>query len=201
MRRVLAATIVAFALVAARGAGTDFVVNTNVDPASPDDSCTGNAGGCTLRDAIDDAGPADRVIVQADTYNLTQGPLLPAGDNIVGAGPRATVIDAGGTAKVLYITAGTNSVSGVTLRNGGGVAIQAPASGGAVLVTSSVAPTSLTMTNVAVTGSHSAGDGGGIASVGLDAHADRLNGVGQLGRLERAGFGGGIAVGGPERRR
>src|SRR3954468_15888566 len=166
MRRVLAATIVAFPLVAAPAQATDFVVNTNSDPASPDNSCTSNAGGCALRDAVDDAGPADRVIVPANTYNLTQGPLLPAGDNIVGAGARTTIIDAGGTAKVLYVTAGSNQVSRVTMRNGGGVAVQAPAAGGAVLVTSTFAPASLTLTDVTVSGSHSSAAGGGVANLG-----------------------------------
>ncbi len=166
MRRFLAIAIVAFGVIAAPASARDLVVNTTADPATPDNSCTTVAGGCTIRDALDDATATDRVIVPSGTYNLTQGPLQLVSRTIVGAGARSTIIDAGGAAKALYVTGGTNQVSGVTLRNGGGVAIQAPAAGGAVLVTSTFAPTNLTLTGVTVSGSHSSSEGGGVASVG-----------------------------------
>ena len=175
MRRVLGATIVAFALVAAP-AYADKVVNNTGDAGTG--TCT--VSQCTLRDAVaTSTGPSDPVIVPAGTYNLTQPlPLQLAGRTIVGAGARSTIIDGGGTNKVLYVSGSTNQVSGVTLRNGGGGGgqLSLPADGGAVLVTGTFAPANLTLTSVTVSGSHSSGGGGGIASIGCDPHDGRLDG-------------------------
>lgn len=151
---VLAAASATFAVPPSAWA-TNFVVNSTADPANPDNACTANPGGCTLRDALDDAGPSDAVIVPGGTYTLTQGPLLPAGDVITGAGARSTIIDGGGTGKVVYVTAGSNQLTGVTLRNGGGVAIQASPAGGAVLVAPTFAAASLTLVNTTVRDSRS----------------------------------------------
>jgi hypothetical protein len=85
------------------------------------------------------------------------------GRTVVGAGARSTIIDAGAFSKVFYATGGTNSVSGLTMRNGNGdseVGLGLPR-GGAVFVEQG----SLTLTNVTVSGSTaaSADQGGGVA--------------------------------------
>src|SRR5436190_4160843 len=88
--------------VPAAGA-TDFHVNATGDPG--DGRC--DATECTLREAVDTSdGLADRVMVPAGVYTLTQGPLLPADDTIIGAGARTTIIAGGGISKVLYVTGG-----------------------------------------------------------------------------------------------
>jgi hypothetical protein len=164
-RSVIALVVVALGL-SASPAYADKVVNTLGDAGTG--GCT--AAECTLREAVIDAtGPTDPVIVPAGTYNLTQGPLQLVGRTIAGAGARTTIIDAGGTAKVFDVTDGSNSASGVTLRNGGGSTPvnQGPNTGGAVLLRQgSFAPASLTLTNVTVSGSTSTSAGAGVASLG-----------------------------------
>ncbi len=192
MRRVLALTLVTFGLLASP-AYADKVVNAAGDAGTG--GCT--ASECTLREAVvDSTGPTDPVIVPGGTYNLTQGPLQLVGRTIIGAGARSTIIDAGGTNKVLYVSGATNQVSGVTLRNGGGVVpnTSVTASGGAVLVQSSFAPTGLTMTNVAVTGSHADGDGGGIASLSSTLTLIDSTVSGNSAISSGQAFGGGIAA-------
>jgi hypothetical protein len=197
MRRALL-TLVLFGTLAAPASATDYRVNTPVDPVSPDLVCTTDPGGCTLRDALDDAGPGDRVIVPAGTYQLVIGPLNPVSDVIVGAGARTTIIDGGGTGKVVEAFAGQTTVSGVTLRNGGGQS-QANGNGGAVLVQQfSAAATSLTLTNVTVSGSRVPPGfiGGGVANLGATLTVENSTITANL--VEDGGFpsGGGIGVSG-----
>jgi hypothetical protein len=196
MRRAVL-TLVVFGVLAAPASATDYVVNTNVDPVSPDLACTTNADGCTLRDALDDAGPGDRVIVPADTYSLAQGgPLTPNGEQIIGAGARTTILDAGGTGKAVEVAnVQGGAVSGVTLRNGGGQS-QANGSGGAVLVFGSFAPASLTLRNITVTGSQPAAGfaGGGVASLNATLTIENSTITGNLVEDGGAPSGGGVVV-------
>jgi hypothetical protein len=191
VRRTLVLAVLTFAVIAAPARATDFSVNTNADPASPDNACTTTPGGCTLRDAIDDAGPADRVIVPADRYNLTQGPLGPNGENIIGAGARTTVIDGGGTGNVFLIanTTGTQ-ISGLTLTNGGGQS-QSSGSGGAILVLTNFAPAGVTVRDSTIA-TNRATSGGGIASNGTVTVENSTI----VGNTATSGFGGGVLVSG-----
>jgi hypothetical protein len=195
VRRALL-TVVVFGVLAAPAQATDYVVNTNVDPVSPDLVCTPEPGGCTLRDALDDALPADRVIVPAGTYSLAQnGPLVPQGDTIVGAGARTTIIDAGGVGKAIEISSTSgNQVSGVTLRNGGGQS--QIGAGGAVLVVGASTAAGLTLTNVAVTGSRSTVGGGGVASLNATLTIVNSTIAGNVVENGGAPIGGGVVVGG-----
>jgi hypothetical protein len=193
MRRALL-TAVVFGVLAAPAHATDYLVNTNDDPGSPDVTCTPEPGGCTLRDALDDAGPGDRVIVPAGTYNLVVGPLDPFNDTIVGQGARSTIIDAGGVNKALEAIAGANTVSGLTLRNGGGQSQVNPA-GGAVLVESFGPAVSLTLRNVTVSGSRVNGSpGGGIASVNATLTVENSTISGNVATTTIGSFGGGVVV-------
>jgi hypothetical protein len=196
--RLAIAALVAFGLTTAPALATDYVVNTNVDPVSPDLTCTPEPGGCPLRDALDDAGPGDRVIVPANTYSLAQnGPLNPVNDTIVGAGARTTIIDAGGVGKVIEALQGNTSVSGVTLRNGGGQS-QANGNGGAVLVQPGFSPTSLTLTNVTVSGSETpiGFAGGGVANIGATLTIENSTITGNRAATAQGAQGGGVLVAG-----
>jgi hypothetical protein len=191
VRRALVLAVALLALAAAPARATDFFVNTNADPVSPDNACTTNSGGCTLHDAVDDAGPTDVVHVPANTYSLANGgPLQLGGESIVGAGARTTIIDGGGVGNVVVANSTTgNQVSGVTLRNGGGQGQVGGGSGGAILVLSGFAPAALTLTSSTVTGSHGT-SGGGIASSGT------LTIIGSTisGNTATSGLGGGIVI-------
>jgi hypothetical protein len=191
VRRALALAVAWLAFTAAPARATDFFVNTNADPVSPDNACTTNPGGCTLHDAVDDAGPTDVVHVPANTYSLANGgPLQLGGESVVGAGARTTIIDGGGVGNVVVANNTTgNQVSAVTLRNGGGQGQVGGGSGGALLVLSGFAPASLTLLNSTVTGSHGT-TGGGIASNGTLV----VIGSTITGNTATSGLGGGIVV-------
>jgi hypothetical protein len=184
-------------VVAPAAGATDYVVNSNADPVSPDLVCTTSTNGCTLRDALDDAGPGDRVIVPANTYSLAQnGPLTPNGEQIIGTGARTTILDAGGVGKAVeVVNVAGGVVSGVTLRNGGGQS-QTDGAGGAVLVESSFSPASLTLRNVTVTASHAAGGfpGGGVASVSATLTIENSTISGNTASAGVGSFGGGVVV-------
>src|SRR5262245_52264288 len=103
MRRIAAVAFVAFGLTADGAQASDFVVNRLVDDAA-DGQCSTAANGCSLRDAIAAAGPADRVVLPAGTINLLQNSIPLAGENVVGAGARSTIIDAQAFSKAFYAT-------------------------------------------------------------------------------------------------
>jgi parallel beta helix pectate lyase-like protein len=192
MRRALL-TLVVFGVLAAPAQATDYVVNSTDDPVSPDLVCATTPGGCTLRDALDDAGAGDRVIVPANTYSLAQnGPLTPNGEQIVGAGARTTIFDAGGIPKVVEVanTAG-GEISGVTLRNGGGQS--QIGAGGAVQVRAATAAASLTLRNVTVSGSRAVA-GGGVANLGGTMTIENSTITGNLASIASGSSGGGVVV-------
>ncbi|HEX5617052.1 MAG TPA: choice-of-anchor Q domain-containing protein [Solirubrobacteraceae bacterium] len=132
----------------------DYHVTANDDDG--DGVCTDVPTDCTLRDAVAEAEPGDRVFVPAGTYTL-DGALGLIGEQIVGENARTTIIDAGNNnERVLQATAGDSRVSGVTI-TGGEETI-----GGGVLVQG--AGVSLTLTSVTVSGNF-ANQGGGVANV------------------------------------
>jgi CSLREA domain-containing protein len=121
--------------------------------------CTDVLTDCTLRDAVTEAEPGDRVFVPAGTY-LLDGSLGLIGEQIVGENARTTIIDAGSQdERVLQATAGDSRVSGVTITGGEEL------TGGGVLVQEGASDVSLTLTNVTVSGNF-ANQGGGVANVG-----------------------------------
>jgi predicted outer membrane repeat protein len=137
----------------------DIAVNLDHDDGNGD--CTD--GGCTLREAIEDAGSSDRVILPAGTYELQgNGSLDLAGDTIVGAGARGTDIVGNGNDRVITVTAGSNQISGVTIRGGESPDAPAAGQGGGVAVLAGV-----TLTLTATTVRENAGNpGGGIVNYG-----------------------------------
>jgi CSLREA domain-containing protein len=183
------------ALAPAAGA-TTFVVNTTADPASPDLSCTPNPGGCTLRDALNEATSADSVRLPAGTYNVNAqlGELILSGDKLNGAGARTTVIDGGLATRVFYTENDNSSqtpvapqIAGVTVRRGNGVtqdSTHSTGTGGGIFVSGT-----LGLVNSQVVG-NSADEGGGI---GMESGANLVM-IGSTVASNRAnnGRGGGI---------
>ncbi len=158
--RWLAALAVALGVLAlpAAAQAADIVVSTGVD--GDDGSCVD--GDCTLREAIDVSQTIDRVIVPARAYTLTDGPIALAGEVIVGAGARGTIVDQGNGA-IFTVGAGVNQVSGITLTGGDGLhELQGARVGGAVRVSGAFAAASLTLTDSVVRG-NTASAGAGIA--------------------------------------
>jgi WD40-like Beta Propeller Repeat len=114
------------------------------------------------------AGSADTIQVPAGTYDLSTGQLLISSDvNIVGAGARSTIINGSATGqRVLEISSGTVSVSGVTIE-GGNTTISGggptPGVGGGIWV---VGQATLTLEDSMVTGNQADITGGGIENDG-----------------------------------
>jgi CSLREA domain-containing protein len=85
--------LVALALLAGPAHAATFTVNTPADGF--DGTCNQLvAGGCTIRDALDDATSADSVSVPAGLYILNPqlGALALLGDKLNGAGARSTIL-------------------------------------------------------------------------------------------------------------
>src|SRR5439155_1434347 len=153
-----------------RAAG--FTVNSPIDApdANPGDGiCATAAGLCSLRAAIQEANAtptADTITVPPGTYVLSlvgRGEDLAAtGDldirgplSIIGAGPASTIIDGNAADRIFHIIGPIGvQLTGLTLRNGSvprPADISADGGGGAIYV---VGGGSLTLTNVAVSGSN-----------------------------------------------
>ena len=114
--RFLAAALAALALLLAAPAVASaavFVVNTTADPTPDSNFCS--TGTCTLREAVEQAGPTDSISVPAGTYVLSSlGELPLAGDTLIGAGARSTIIDANGNDRVMSATTLTGVGSSVS---------------------------------------------------------------------------------------
>src|SRR4051812_126267 len=113
--RVGIAAVAALAMLPATASAADFAVNTTAD--HPEDKfCNTAPGDCTLRDAVSLAGDADRVIVPVGTYTLSAlGELALNGEDLAGAGPRTTIIQAT-ESRVIRAGSGTSTIAGVTIR-------------------------------------------------------------------------------------
>ena len=108
-----------------------LVVNTTIDAgdATPGDgSCVTSGGPCSLRAAIEEANALagdDTISRPAGTYTLSLGAELTISSNLTltGAGAATTIIEAATTsgtasARVINVTSGVVSISGVTIRHG-----------------------------------------------------------------------------------
>jgi CSLREA domain-containing protein len=154
---LLASLAVASALAPGVAAAETFKVTTTID--GDDKECELD---CTLREAVARAGPSDQVDVPAGTYLLTLGELFLTSDTIVGAGARSTVIDGDDTSRVLWVTDGMTSVTGVTIRRGNGEGGSPSGVGGGIYIQGGA---SLTLIQSTVT-QNVASAGGGIFAAG-----------------------------------
>ena len=161
---VAGATLGATAVLAANAEAATYVVNSVSDTGTG--TCNPSPGACTLRDAVTTAnttGEPDIVDLSAVSGTILLDPAKgvifiddPGGLSIDGPGEDTLTVSGGGATGIFEIEPGTATVaiSGLTLTGGS-------APDGAAIFTSS----SLTLTNVTVTGNHAADNGGGIAAV------------------------------------
>ena len=179
--RCLPITALCVLAAANLGRAAMFVVNDTadaVDMTPADNLCLTAGGKCTLRAAVQQAnaltGP-DTIMLPAGTYTLTisgrcedtaaTGDLDITEDlTITGAGAATTIIDGGGIDRIFDVWAPL-SVSEVTIRNGNPGTMLCPSgqqpSGGGIYSAAGMSTTSVTLTNVIVTG-NTATHGGGI---------------------------------------
>ncbi|MCL4858862.1 MAG: right-handed parallel beta-helix repeat-containing protein, partial [Caldilineaceae bacterium] len=166
-----------FAVVETRVAqAATFTVNSTVDAPDTDPNdglCATSAGTCTLRAAIQQANAttaADTINLPAGTYAITippgSGDDAASGDldilyplTLIGAGPGATIIDAGGLDRIfeIYETGGNVTLNGLTIRNG-----YSAEDGGGIY---NLSPGTLRLENVAITGNTTEVEGGGVHTV------------------------------------
>jgi hypothetical protein len=151
---------------AAAAQATTWAVTTTADPSGP--GCVGNEP-CSIRQALQVAAPGDTIVIPANGshYLLIHGELTVENPvSIIGGGEAATVIDAGGSSRVMLVSAPagtTTSISNLTL-TGGSVESSGPVEGGGGLLLES---SSVALTGVAVSGNSvainpaSGEDGGG----------------------------------------
>jgi CSLREA domain-containing protein len=188
-QRALAAgaTLGATAVFAANAEAATYVVNSTADDGTG--TCNPSPGVCTLRDAVTSAhanGAPDTVDLtgMSGTITLDQGVIGitdPGGLSINGPGPGTLTVSGGNATRIFEINpgAGAVSISGLTL-----TAASSTSDGGAISNTG--AP--LTLTNVAISGNTTTGDGGGVYS----DHALTISGSTITGNT--ADSGGGIAT-------
>ena len=116
------------ALFSGTAEAATFVVNSTIDAADAipgDGSCVTSGGPCSLRAAIEEANAPvgdDTISLPAGTYTLTLGAELTISSILTLTGADTTIIEAAttsGTAstRVINVTGGTVSISGVTIRH------------------------------------------------------------------------------------
>ena len=150
-------------LLAVASASADTItVDRTDDPQPAPAVCTAAPGDCSLRGAVllANGTPATEIALPAGTYALA-GPLDVTGSfAIVGAGAATTVVDGGGTGRVMVVRVGAGLVaSKVGFAHGGGSGPDAD--GGAVKSFGT-----LTLVDAAVRDSTSTAHGGGISNSG-----------------------------------
>jgi hypothetical protein len=148
-------TVLFVVLLAAPARADDYEVNLTHDDGNGD--CLD--GGCTLREAVAQAGGDDRVLVPSDhDYELTQGELVLSGDTIVGEDARDTTIEqTTNGARVFNASSGTNRISGVIVTGG-----STTSPGGGIVV----APSATLILSESTLLENSSWSGGGIANFG-----------------------------------
>ena len=125
MRRAgwLAVVVVAgFLTFPAASLAVTYTVNTTADNPPSASECSGAAGDCSLRQALDKATSGDTVSVPADAsdYQVTGSAIsIPAGVSIVGGGAAATAVTGGGANQIFAVEGGGSvSISAITMTDG-----------------------------------------------------------------------------------
>ena len=133
LRRSLVAPVLAALMLLASAAAAQaatITVNTTSDAAPTAGECSGNAGDCSLRQAIDAAQPGDTVALGTNTYSLTLGDDIEIAKSMTleGSGVSSTTIDGsqnrgnnqyGETARILRTDSGaTVTIEDLTLTGG-----------------------------------------------------------------------------------
>jgi hypothetical protein len=148
-------TLLFVVALASPAAATDYEVDVTHDEG------VGNCsdGECTLREAVVQAGPNDRVLLPSDQhYTLEQGELVLAGDTIVGEDARDTTIEqTTNNQRVFNVASGSNRISGVIITGG-----NTSSPGGGI----AVAPSASLILSQSTVRENSSWTGGGIASSG-----------------------------------
>jgi CSLREA domain-containing protein/uncharacterized repeat protein (TIGR01451 family) len=163
IRPALIATVLSLALLALAapaGAATTFTVTKTTD--SNDGVCDSD---CSLREAITaaNADSGDTVVVPAGDYTLATTELTVSSSmTIMGSGSGVSVIHAPPNTRVLEMTGGTVTISGVTIT--GGSVGGAEATGAGIEKTGGA----LTLVNSAVTGNTANSNASGPRGGGID---------------------------------
>lgn len=171
------------ALVAAGSAQASTITVTNGNDSGPG----------SLRAAVAAANPGDTITIPALTVSLTSGQIaINQSLTITGAGARRTTITGTNQSRVFTVTAGTVSISGVTVTGGNGFDTPGGTAGSGGGISESGG--TLTLTDSTVTGNKvTGGEGAGIQANGNlsiirstvsfnDAStADRAGGIGFAG--------------------
>jgi hypothetical protein len=211
---------------AATAATTWFV---NAATGSNSNNCSSASTPCkTITAAIGKASAGDTVQVAAGTYSSEPSYPITVGENLTisGAGPGSTTINAGGSNSVFTVTAGTVSLSGMTITggktsgSGGGIDNAGSMTLTDVTLSDNSAPAgnggginnggSMTMTDVSLSDNSAPGGGGGINNSGsmtltdvtLSGNAGEFGGGGIFNKtgasmaLTNVTLGGNLAVGG-----
>jgi uncharacterized repeat protein (TIGR01451 family) len=166
----VAGVVAAIALAFASNAHAAAInVTTTGDP--------GPAGTTSLRQAIAAAADGGTVSVRSGHYTLALGQITVAkAISIVGAGAATTIIDANHSSRVFNVTsAGTVTISGVTITNGT-VAIGSTSAAGGGGVLASGAGT-LTLAGDVLSGNTVTGGGGGASNQGGGGAYDNGGGM------------------------
>jgi predicted outer membrane repeat protein len=172
-RWLVPATLVAVLVAAgsARAAAT-YTVNTTADNPAAAGECSGAAGDCSLRQALDKAVSGDTVAVPASAspYVVTSIVTVPGGVTIQGAGASSTTISGGGVNQILDIHpkapdpgAPGTTLKSLTLTDGTN---SNPSDDESGTINEGAGRVDLTLDGVAVRNGHSEGGWGGGMEVG-----------------------------------
>ncbi len=115
------ALVLSLGLVHIAQAATRFVATSGSDAGA--NNCLASGSPCkTITHALTQAVANDTISVAAGTYNPALGETFPlviaVNLTLTGGGAPGTIIDAGGTNRVIQINAGTVTISGVTITGG-----------------------------------------------------------------------------------
>jgi len=170
------------------GSVTRYVATTGSDSGN---DCTVSGSPCaTVIHAVQEAFSGDTVSIAAGTYTETGHINVPNDLQFVGAGVDQSILDGGGTHRVVYIGSATVSFTDLTIQNGN---ISDGSGAGGILNGGD-----LTLTRVKVTNNTAASVGGGIITFGNLTITDstisnnHATGIGEF----NSGYGAGIFISG-----
>jgi CSLREA domain-containing protein/uncharacterized repeat protein (TIGR01451 family) len=199
LKRMSAFLVAALCLVVpATSAAATYTVNTTADGPG---ECAVAGATCTLRGALAAAtvggAGTNTVVVPAGTYGLTEGVLnIASFENgtvdVVGAGARKTIIDAGGASRALQTEADTTVLEGLTVTGGAAKELggeEYAGDGGGILIYDNAE--AATLRGVAISGNTAMLNGGGVA-----APPESTGGVGKSVTVENSTISGNKVSGG-----